>query len=493
MKTPSITLLGLGPGTADSLTRQAWKLLEENSEIYLRTRHHPVVPALPTHLRIHSFDDLYESCDTFKDVYTKIVAEVLELGNRPQGVIYAVPGHPFIAESTCPEIARQAIEKDLPVSVIAGLSFIEPTFTALGIDPFPQTVFVDALELAVAHVPNFPTSVPAILVQVYSREVASDVKLTLMALYPDEHPVKLVHAAGMDNELLEDLPLFKIDRSPNIGLLTSLYVPPLGPSTSFEAFHETIAHLRAPDGCPWDREQTHQSLRPYLLEETYEVLAALDSADSQGMQEEFGDLLLQIILHAQIATENGEYTMADVLNGINSKIIHRHPHVFGELSFSDSQNVLLNWEKLKAEERISNGKEGAGLLDGVAITLPALVQAEQYQKRASRVGFNWPDKQIILNKLEQELSQVYSYQEGEDYYARIGDLLFGVVNLAGWNQVDPESALREANTRFRKRIHYIEKSAQSQGRSIDELTIKEMELLWQASLDQLNSSSQRTE
>ena len=153
----------------------------------------------------------------------------------------------------------------------------------------------------------------------------------------------------------------------------------------------------------------------------------------------------------------------------------------------------LNWEKMKAEERVSNGKEGAGLLDGVAITLPALAQAEQYQKRASRVGFNWPDKQIVLDKLEQELSQVYSNKKGEDHHARIGDLLFGVVNLAIFNQVNPESALREANTRFRKRIHYIEKSAQTQGRSIDELTIKEMELLWQASLDQLNSSSQRTE
>jgi tetrapyrrole methylase family protein/MazG family protein len=176
---------------------------------------------------------------------------------------------------------------------------------------------VDAFELANAHVPPFPPGVPAIIAQIHSAAMASEVKLTLAAVYPDEHPVHLVHGAGTPGQQVEELELFEIDRSPHLGLLSALYVPPLDRATSFEAFQEIIAHLRAPDGCPWDREQTHQSLRPHLLEETYEVLAALDEDDTRALQEELGDLLLQIIMHAQIASEYGEFNMGDVLRGIH--------------------------------------------------------------------------------------------------------------------------------------------------------------------------------
>ncbi|HEX7974122.1 MAG TPA: MazG family protein, partial [Anaerolineales bacterium] len=384
--TRGITLLGLGPGNPGLLTRQAWEVLQTSSEIYLRTRQHPLVASFPASLQIHSFDSLYDHNETFEGVYQQIVEQVLALGRRPQGVIYAVPGHPLVAEATSPEIARRARLEGLPVRVVEGLSFLEPAFTALGIDPFPHIALVDALELAVAHMPPFPPNVPAIIAQLHSQAVASDVKLTLTAVYPDVHPVRLVHAAGTAQELVEALPLYEIDRSPHIGLLTALYLPPLPKETSFEAFQEIIAHLRAPNGCPWDREQTHQSLRPDLLEETYEVLDALDRDDPQAMQEEFGDLLLNILLQAQIAAEDGEFSMADVLSGIHTKIVYRHPHVFGDTQIKDAQGVLQNWERLKAAERAANGKAEASLLDGIARALPALVQAEQIQKRAARVG-----------------------------------------------------------------------------------------------------------
>jgi tetrapyrrole methylase family protein/MazG family protein len=347
------------------------------------------------------------------------------------------------------------------------------------VDLFPHTALLDALELAGSHVPPFPPDAPALIAQIHSPAVAADIKLTLMAHYPDEHPVQLVHAAGTDQELVEYVALYEIDRRPKVGLLTSLFVPPLGSATSFEAFQEIIAHLRAPDGCPWDREQDHQSLRPHLLEETYEVLAALDADDAQAMQEEFGDLLLQVVLHAQIAAEYGEFTMADVLHGIHTKIVHRHPHVFGSIDLQDKQSVLLNWERLKAKERAAKGKEEASLLDGVALALPALVQAEQYQQRAARVGFDWPDIQGVWDKLDEELSEVDSAENGQERSNEIGDLLFAAVNLARWFSVDPESALREANARFLKRFTYIEKAARAQGRSLDSLSLDEMEALWQ--------------
>ncbi len=405
-QTNGIILLGLGPGDPNLLTRQAWEILTVSQEIYLRTRQHPVVGHLPTQLMVHSFDSFYEQGDRFEDVYARIIETVLELGQRPEGVLYAVPGHPFVAETTGPEIVRRAEAAGIPVRVVEGLSFLEPVFSAIGVDPLDGITLADAMELAVAHVPPFPTDKPALIAQIHSREMASEVKLTLMSLYPDEHPVQLIHSAGSAKQVVENLSLYEIDRSPYTGLLTSLYLPALSPESSFESFLEIIAHLRAPDGCPWDRKQTHQTLRPHLIEETYELLDALDADNPDMMREEFGDLLLQIVLHAQIASEFGEFNIADILTGIHKKIVYRHPHVFGDLNLGDEESVLVNWEKLKARERASNGKSEAGLLDGVSRALPALIQAQEYQARVARVGFDWSDLPGVLDKLSEELLEV---------------------------------------------------------------------------------------
>jgi tetrapyrrole methylase family protein/MazG family protein len=460
------------------LTRQAWEVLTSAQEITLRTSQHPVVAGFPADLHIQSFDELYEKAPDFEAVYQQIVENVLELGRRPQGVIYAVPGHPFIAESTGPEIYRRAKQDDIPVRVIEGLSFIEPVCSAIGQDILPQVTLVDALELAARHTPSFPTNTPAIIAQIHSRQVASELKLTLMALYPDEHPVTLVHAAGAPQQRIEELRLYEIDRSPHIGLLTALYLPSLAPGASFEEFVEVIARLRAPDGCPWDREQDHLSLRPYLLEEAYEALAALDAADPAAMREEFGDLLLQIVLHAQIASETGEFNIADVLRSIHDKLIYRHPHVFGDLELQDVGGVLQNWERLKQAERQANGNPEASLLDGMPIALPALVQASEYQKRAARVGFDWPEIHGVLAKIAEELQEVQSAAENEQA-AEIGDLLFSIVNLARWKKIDAEMALRQANARFRQRFAFIETKARFQGKSVSDLSLEELEVLWQ--------------
>jgi tetrapyrrole methylase family protein/MazG family protein len=478
--TPGITLLGLGPGDPLALTRQAWETLQQAEEIYLRTRQHPVVSGFPGSLRVHSFDELYENGASFEGLYSRIVERILELGRRPQGVLYAVPGHPYIAEATGPEIARRARAEGLPLRVVDGMSFLEPIISLLEIDPFPQTALVDALELAAAHTPSFPPSAPAIIAQIHSRAVASEVKLTLMAVYPDDFEVQLMHAAGTPAARVERLKLYEIDRSPSIGLLTSLYLPALSPAGSLEAFQEVIAHLRAPDGCPWDREQTHASLRPYLLEEAYEVLTALDAEDPDAMREEFGDLLLQVVLHAQIAEENGDFNLADILQGIHVKIVRRHPHVFGDHTAKDAQAVLQNWEKLKAVERAEKGKGEASLLDGVALALPALVQAEEYQKRAARVGFDWPAIQGVMAKVEEEMQEVYSAPDAGERAKEVGDLLFAVVNLARWYHIDAESALREANTRFRKRFTFIEEAARRQAKAVNDFSLDEMEALWQS-------------
>jgi tetrapyrrole methylase family protein/MazG family protein len=468
----------LGPGGAELLTRQAWQALEAGRELYLRTRRHPAVAELPPHLALHSFDDLYENGQPLEAVYAQIFEQVLALGRRPQGVLYAVPGHPFVAEATASEVVRRARAEGLPVRVIDGLSFLEPVFTALGIDPYPNLALIDGLELAAAHMPNFPPSAPALIAQLHSSLVAAEIKLTLAKVYPKEHPVRLVHAAGTPQQVIEDLTLYEIDHSPHIGPLTSLYLPPLGVETAFEAFQEVVARLRAPDGCPWDREQTHRSLRGDLMEEAYEVLSALDAGDVAGMREELGDLLLLILLHTQIAMDDGEFTMADVLRGIHTKIVYRHPHVFGDVAVHDAGDVLQNWERLKAQERQVAGKTEAGLLDGLPAALPALAQAAQYQKRSARVGFDWPDVKGPLDKLAEEIEEVRQ-SHGAQTADEIGDLLFSVVNLARWYKVDPESALRETNLRFKRRFGYVEAAARAASRPLTDYSLEELDALWE--------------
>lgn len=459
------------------LTRQARQVLESIPEIYLRTHKHPVVENLPQDLRFHSFDHLFETGEPPVEAARQIVDKILELGKRIEGVVYATPGNPLVADAISVETARRAKEASIPVRIITGISFLDAVLSAADIDPLPQTSIVDVLELASAHVPLFPPDAPAVVVQIQSRQVAAHLKMVLLQVYPPDHPVRLIEGLGTAQQAVQELPLAEIDQVATYEFVTSLYIPPLGPGTSFEAFQEVIAHLRAPEGCPWDREQTHETLRAHLIEESYEALAALDSGDTAAMREEFGDLLLQIVLHAQIAAEYGEFRMADVLQGIHTKIVSRHPHVFGELDLKDAQDVLNNWERLKAAERQSRGEKQKGLLDGVPAALPALLQAQTYQERAARVGFDWPDVKGVLDKLSEEWRE-FNEAPSERQAEELGDLLFAAVNLARWYNINAEDALREANMRFKRRFAVIERAARSEGRKLDDLTLEEMDAHW---------------
>jgi tetrapyrrole methylase family protein/MazG family protein len=483
MKTQGITLLGLGPGDPKLLTREVWSVLQNASEIYLRTCQHPTISGLPEGVQVHSFDHLYENFESFEEVYGEIVTQVLNLGSRPEGVIYAVPGHPFVAESTGPEIYRQAKRAGIPVRVCDGLSFLESVFSALGIDPYPHTALVDALTLVTGHHPPFPPSTPALIAQIYDAYIAAEVKLNLMNLYPDEHPVKLVHASGTDEMVIEEIYLYEIDRSPHIGLTTVLYLPPIGECTSFEGLQEIAAHLRAPEGCPWDRVQTHQSMRPHLMEEAYEVLAAIDAGEPAKIQEELGDLMMVITMLMQIGEEEGDFTSADVIGSISTKLIRRHPHVFEDLQLEGEQAVLQNWEKLKAEERVANGEAESGLLTGVSIALPALTQAQEYQSRAARVGFDWKGIEGVIEKVVEELGEVRNAPDDVSRSQELGDLLFSLVNLSRWYGVDAESALRAANARFQKRFSYIEASARARGRELTTMSVEELDAIWDEAKD----------
>lgn len=252
---------------------------------------------------------------------------------------------------------------------------------------------------------------------------------------------------------------------------------PLDDRLSMMEFQELISHLRAPEGCPWDRKQTHRTLRTNLLEETYEVLGAIDRNDNKHLREELGDLLLQIVLHAQIASENGEFSLQEVIYDIHKKITKRHPHVFGEVEVEDVRGVMKNWEKLKDEER--KNKEFVSILSSIPKQLPSLSVAQEYQERAARVGFDWKEIPEVVKKVEEELTEVKQAKTEQGLEEELGDLLFAVVNLVRWNGFDAESALRITNDKFRNRFEYIEKYISTKGKSFSDFTLSEMDTLWE--------------
>jgi len=255
-------------------------------------------------------------------------------------------------------------------------------------------------------------------------------------------------------------------------------------SREFQTLANIVARLRAPDGCPWDREQTHQSLTPFLIEETYEAVEQIDANSMPGLREELGDILLQVMLHSEIASEEGAFTVADVIEGLVNKLIRRHPHVFGDAEANTAEEVAARWEVLKSEER-----QGASLMEGVPATLPALTYAQRAQGRAANVGFDWPAVDGVLEKITEEAGELTEAHEAagdeetEESRAAIewelGDLLFSLVNLARWMDIDAETALRHANRRFVSRFRAMEDTARDRGEEFSALSLEQMDVMWE--------------
>ncbi|MBZ0295492.1 MAG: nucleoside triphosphate pyrophosphohydrolase [Anaerolineae bacterium] len=475
----TITIVGLGPGDIDDLSRRAFRTLKQAQTVYLRTSQHGCVSCLPQSETVyHSFDSLYESIDDFETVYTTIVEQLISAA-KTEDVIYAVPGDPLVGESTTTRLLEQAQAAGIEVEIINGISFVEPSLKLLGVDALDGLQVLDGINIGAMHHPPINPDYPALLGQVYSTALASEIKLTLMNQYPDDFEVSLIHAAGTEAEIVETLPLYEIDRSQHISHMTSLYIPAMGEYSSFEAFQEIIAHLRAPEGCPWDRKQTHESLRQFLIEEAYEVLEAIEQGDTQSLYEELGDLLLQIVLHTQIAIDDGEFYMTDVLKYVNAKMIRRHPHVWGDVDVEGNpDNVVTNWEAIKKQEKVDQDKAHESMLDSIPRGLPSLLQAHQYQARAAKLNFDWEQVDDVIAKVREEMDEVLAAETDEHRTEEIGDLLFVLVNWARWLGVEPETALRGANTKFYRRFSHIERQVAAQGKQMTDCTLTELDALW---------------
>ncbi len=408
---------------------------------------------------------------------------------------------------------QRARELNIPTRIVAGLSLIEPVIERMAnaelrmsrnsldtrhssFDPLNGLQICDALDLASMHHPPLNPDKPALVAQVYSRAVTSDVKLTLMNQYPPIHPVWIVQ--GMDKKTrrqgdkekrstlsspstlssVSSVPPHQLDHADIFDHLTSLYVPPLDQVGGFEAFQETIAYLRAPEGCPWDREQTHASLRTTLLEEAYEVLTAIDENDMDALKEELGDLLLNVVLQAQIATEAEEFRMSDVIAAINAKLVRRHPHVFATTNVKDSTEVVANWNAIKKQEKAAKGKTDASVLDGIAPALPALAQAQKMAHRAERAGFKWDSHDARLAKVREEIEEILTAKDEAHRAEEFGDLCFTIADWADGYSIDIETAAREANQKFARRFRKLENIVRKRGQDLNELSQADMLKIW---------------
>lgn len=490
---PQITVVGLGTGDENQLTLGVWRKLEaagaRGGAIFLRTREHPMVAMLDHHsLRYETFDAVYEAHEGFDAVYEQIASQLIERAKAANSgeVLYAVPGHPMVAERTVQLLRERCPAEGVLLTLMGGESFLDQAFLRLGFDPIEGFQLLDGTSLTASGLnPQLHT----LIGQVYDVYTASDVKLTLMELYPDDYPVVVGHALGVaGEERVREVPLYELDRVEGYGNLSLVWVPRTDRedvrSRTFTRLHEIVAILRSPEGCPWDREQTHQSLRKNLIEEAYEVLETIDEDDPDHMREELGDLLLQIMLHSQIEAEDGMFTVFDVIRELNEKLVRRHPHVFGTAQAEDAEEALGNWQQIKEEEKRKKGinPDELPLLSGVPRELPGLMKAYKLQKKAASVGFDWGTKEEVLPVVESELAEVKEAIERfgkAEQQEELGDLLFAVVNLARFLKVDPEEAMADANRKFFERFGYIEAQLRLKGKSFDQTDLQEMESLWQ--------------
>jgi tetrapyrrole methylase family protein / MazG family protein len=498
-----IIVVGLGPGRWDDLTIEAHEVLMTADRVVCRTLRHPTVDVLHERrpdLVLDSFDALYENATSFAELYPEMVRRIFALAeSQPHGqpVVYAVPGHPLIAEASVRELRCQAPEHGVRVRIVTGLSFVEPVCAALDLDPLERDMqLVDATLIADiapnALMGNLLPTHPVLIAQAYNRRIASGVKLVLGELYPDDWEISVVRWASLPSaETVQRISLMELDRGEHADHLTTIYVPPLDPLQAVrvpEGLRYVTARLRAPNGCPWDREQTHQSLRKYVLEEAYEVAEVLDDWDgtpevAEKLAEELGDLLLQVYLQAEIANEEDFFHLGDVYQAITEKLIRRHPHVFGEVTVRDAAHVIRNWEAIKREERAAKGVDvhQESRLRGVPKSAPALYQAYELGRKAAKAGFVWLDVEGVLAKIAEEARELAEAVESGDKNAQraeLGDLLFVLTRLADSLSLQPEEALHAATRRFRRRFEAMEDQARERDRSLESLSPDEWLSLW---------------
>ena len=387
---------------------------------------------------------------------------------RGEDFAYVAIGSPHVDDAYARELHRHATTAGWDVQVVAEQSLLEQAYASLALGGDPHVVVSGTASLATADA--------AVLV------LAANATPRAMQVFRRRYPI--THEVGV--LAFTDKPAPEV-RTLLLGeALTQhsdvLYIPPLTPLEQLDeptSLRWIMARLRAPDGCPWDQEQTHRTLKKHLLEETAEVLDALDEDDMDALREELGDLLLQVYFQAQIAEEQGDFTFDDVVRGISEKLVRRHPHVFGDRAVGSAEQALAKWESIKQAEHARQGKERQSLLDGVPLALSGLATAQAIGKAVVKVGFDWPDLHGVMTKLREEMAELDAAETTEERFEELGDVLFVMAQVAKWLEVDAEEALRASNAKFRRRFAYMEEVARSAGSELGDYSFEKLDSLWE--------------
>ncbi|MCU5747030.1 SAM-dependent methyltransferase [Staphylococcus sp. SQ8-PEA] len=348
-----ISIVGLGNYSIDELPLGLYRFLIKQSLVYARTIHHPIIQELKSEIEIKGFDEVYERHDQFEHVYREIVQRLIEL-SEDKAIVYAVPGHPRVAETTTQLLLEEAKEDEqLEVQVLGGKSFIDDVFQAVNIDPNDGFSLLDATDLTAAQL-NIRNH--TVITQVYSDLIASDLKLTLMERYPDDHCVSIVEGAQSKGANVYEVPLYELDfHSSYFTNLTSVFLPKVEEDKAYYSdftYATEIIDLLVDDekGCPWDKKQTHDTLKRYLLEESFELFEAIDNEDDWHIIEELGDIMLQVLLHSSIGKKEGYFDIDEVIASLNDKMIRRHPHIFGDAQAQNEEDLKEIWATAKSKE-----------------------------------------------------------------------------------------------------------------------------------------------
>lgn len=486
-----IYILGLGSGSEKQLTLETIDILKDNTrKLFLRTEIHPAVDYLKkNNISYQSFDYLYENSESFEDIYAEAVEKVI-LEAKNSEVTYVVPGNPVVAEKSVFLMLKRAKEENIQIKVFAALSSLESIYSALEYDPLNGLVVINAIDLNPSRLNK---NMATLLVQVYAQHIASEAKLALMEVYPDTYPIIVIKAAGIEGlEQIEEIPLYQLDRLKWIDHLTSVFIKPnqfplpdedieISGNTQIERLINIVSYLRSPDGCPWDKEQTPESIKKHIIEEAYEVVEAIETGDKELLKEELGDLLLQVALQAQMASETNIFDFEEVAESIGDKLWRRHPHVFGKNAKANNGEEVKNlWEKIKNDEK--DKKKEDSYLSGIPRALPSLLRAEKVQRKASSVGFDWKTISGVFEKIweeQNELKEAFDSGNKERITEELGDLFFSLINFARWAKVDSEEALTSSTVKFINRFQKIEKNIKSQSKRFDDFSLEELEEMWQ--------------
>lgn len=471
---PTLTIAALS--TPQTISCAALDACKKADKLYLQTEHTPcALPIKAAGLSYKTMDDLYEQAEDFDALRERILDRLLTACQEGD-VVYAVPGR-GMGDALIP-LQEKAAAKNISVQVLPGVPYAQAALSQAGLD---YASYVTAAANALPE-PIDP-KLPLVVEELDTKIRAGEVKLKLTEYYPDEHPVLLFTMDQTGAYQSKAIELYTLDRQEGFHATTVLLVPPAELlSLSRFGFHEltTVMHkLRAPGGCPWDREQTHESLKRTMIEECYEVLDAIDQKDDAALCEELGDVLLQIVFHAEMASEQRRFTDRDVTTGIVQKLIYRHPHVFGTGRADTPDAVMEKWEQLKKKEKHFSSQ--TEVLKAVPKNLPALMRAYKLQKKAAQVGFDWGSAGEAFHKLPEEVEELRQAMEVNEHVAEeMGDLLFAAVNVCRLLQLEPEEVLTAASEKFLSRFAQMEALAQSGGRTLDAMTLDEQEMLWQA-------------